>query len=133
MKIGSAFPSSYLKQSDVGDKKVLVTIDRVEIEQIGQGNDQEQKPVLYFKGHDKGMVLNLGNAQAVTEIVGDDETDNWPGHRVVLYVDKSVMFGGKRVGGLRITAPPTSKSKPAPVPVQDVVEDFQATDEDLPF
>jgi hypothetical protein len=46
------------------------------------------------------------------------------------------MFGGKRVGGLRIMPPPQSKAKtaPAPPPVAEMVVDgFQADDSDVPF
>lgn len=138
MKIGAAFPSNYLKKEDVGDKRVLVTIDRVAVEEVGQGKDKETKPVLYFQGHSKGMVLNVGNAQAITEIAHSDETDDWSGVRIVLYVDKNVMFGSERVGGLRVMAPPkgSNGSRPAPPPPpppQEIVEDFQASDEDVPF
>ena len=118
MRTSDAFPSQYLKKEDIGDKRVVVTIDRVEMEDVGQGEQQERKPVVYFDGLDKGMVLNKGNADAMTEAAGgDDEMDNWRGVRVVLYVDRNVMFGGKRVGGLRVTIPAGNVSKPKAKPV----------------
>jgi hypothetical protein len=138
MRTGDAFPSTYLKQSDVGDRRLLLTVDRVEIQDVGQGDQQEQKPCLYFAGHKKAMVLNRGNADAVTEIVGTDEMDDWSGHKVVIYVDRNVTYGGKRVGGLRISAPPNgSKPAPKPKPAPPVEEalpgEFEASDEDVPF
>jgi hypothetical protein len=134
VKASAAFPSAYLKKEDLGDKKVLLTVDRVEMQDVGQGDQMENKPVLYFAGHDKGMVLNRGNADAITEInSGDDEMDNWHGLRVVLYVDRNVMYAGKRVGGIRIAPPPQDKGRPVPPPPAAVVEGFQATDDDVPF
>jgi hypothetical protein len=127
MRTGAAFPSKNLKQEDIGDKHVRVVMARVVVETVGQGDDQEQKPVLYFKGHDKGLVLNRTNADTITDIVGTDEMDDWGGKAIVLYVDRNVMMGGKRVGGIRITAPPNGKPAPAPPPV---VEDFTNADAD---
>jgi hypothetical protein len=75
-------------------------------------------------------VLNRTNGDSITEITGTDETDDWAGRAIVLYVDRNVMMGGKRVGGIRVTAPPNGKPAPAPPPV---VEEFVATDEDVPF
>ena len=131
MKIGAAF-GSYLKQEHIGEKHVLVTIKNVAIENVGDEGKPENKPVVYFERGSMGMVLNKTNADSITEILGTDETDEWAGGRIVLYVDKTVMFGGKRVGGIRVAAPPAThvKHQAAPPPV---VEDFQAGDEDVPF
>jgi hypothetical protein len=131
MKIGSAFSSKYLKQDHIGDKHVRVTIREVRVEEIeGEDGKRERKPVLYFQGKDMGMVLNFTNAGSLTDITGTDETDNWLGRSIVLYVDKTVMFGGKRVGGIRI-AP--DRSAPRPEPPPPPVDDFQASDDDVPF
>jgi len=131
VRIGAAFPSKYLKKEDIGDMRVIVTMGKVEVETVGQGSDSEDKPVLYFQGHDKGMALNKVNADAITEIVGTDETDDWAGHRICLYVDKNVMMSGKRVGGIRVMAPPSS-GKPAPRQPEPEDAGF-AGDEEIPF
>jgi hypothetical protein len=134
MNIGSAFKSNYLKAAEIGTKRVLVTIDRVEIERI-EGESKEDKPVLYFAGHERGLVLNRTNADEITAIIGDPETDRWSGHKIVLYVDPTVMYAGKRVGGIRVMAPPPGKGgKPTPPPEPvEVVEGFGVSDEDVPF
>jgi hypothetical protein len=80
-----------------------------------------------------GMVLNRTNADSITEILGTDETDEWAGGRVVLYVDKTVMYAGKRTGGVRVVAPPAAHAKHQAAPPPAVVEDFEAGDEDVPF
>lgn len=125
MRTGEAFPSTYLKKEDIGDARVRVTIDRVVIEDLQNGDHKERKPVVYFRGKEKGLVLNVGNAQAITEIAGgEDEMDNWSGIQVALYVDRNVTFGGKRVGGIRVES---VVPKPKPVPPLDENAD------DIPF
>lgn len=139
MKIGEAFPSSYIKVEDLKGRRVPVTIERVEVETLGQGKDQETKPVVYFKGAQKGLVLNRTNANTITDLCGTDETDEWVGHRIVLYQDKT-DFQGKRVACIRIAeapkATPPAAKKPAPPADEDTLaegEGFQASEEDVAF
>lgn len=136
VNINSAFKSNYLKHSDLNGKHVIVTMERVEVEEIGQGADKEEKPVLYFRGHDRGLVLNRTNANSIVEIVGSDDTDDWSEQRIVLRPDKT-DFGGKRVDCIRVAAPPQGnvrKAAPKPPPEPTEISDgFQASDEDVPF
>lgn len=108
MKIGDAFPSKYLKASDLPDGQfVRVTIDRVELQNVA-GNDQpdENKPVLYFTGKEKGIVMNRTNAQAISDVYGDD-TDGWIGKPVMLYAT-TTLFQGKTVACIRVKVPKTT-------------------------
>lgn len=132
MKIGAAFSGKYLKQDHIGDKRVAVQIRDTVVEEIeGDDNKKEKKPVLYFHGKEMGLVLNQTNAGSITDALGTDETENWKNKKIVLYVDPNVMFGGKRVGGIRVA--PYNGNGSAPPPPPPPVEEFQATDEDLPF
>ncbi len=45
------------------------------------------------------------NGQLIAKITKSEETDAWSGHKIVLYDDPSVSFGGKLVGGIRVRAP----------------------------
>lgn len=99
MKISSAFPSNYLKASDLQDRNVMVKMDRVEVEKIGD----DEKPVLYFVGKDKGMVLNKTNASNIAHVYGDD-TDDWRDQELVLF-SAMVDFQGKSVEAIRVRAP----------------------------
>ncbi len=126
MNINGAFPSNYLKAADLQGRRVAISISHVAIEDIGD----DHKPVLYFIGKEKGMVLNKTNANMITEITGTDETDHWKGKAIVLYVAK-VDFQGKRVDGIRVDYPangsqPAAPPPPPPVPVLD-------DDSDIPF
>lgn len=126
MNINGAFPSTYLKAADLQGRRALVTISHVKLEDIGD----EHKPVLYFVGKEKGIVLNKTNANMITEIVGSDETDHWKGKAVVLYVAK-VDYQGRRVDGIRVDYP-AAGSQPAPVaPPPPMTGEITA--DDIPF
>jgi hypothetical protein len=111
MKIGDVFPSNYLKASDLNGASVPVTIDHVAVEQVGR--EKDARPVLYFVGKSKGVVLNKTNARKVTELAGTDETDDWAGVQIVLFA-AMVEFQGDTVESIRIKAPTAKKAAPAP-------------------
>ena len=96
--------SNYLKKEDVG-KGVLWTIESVsEVDIAFEGQPENLRFLLKFKEHGKSLVLNSTNAQIIALLTGiEDEIEaKWPGHRLVLYTDPSVSFGGKLTGGIRI-------------------------------
>lgn len=124
MNINDAFPSNYLKASDLGDASPVVTIDRVEHEPVGR--DKEMKAVLYFQGKTKGMVLNKTNAKKISELIGSPETDEWAGFKVKIFAT-TTEFGGETVECIRVKAAGTAGvPKPAPKPVE-------VTEDEIPF
>ena len=98
MKSSDAFPSKYLKSSDVKAKHLVATISHVDMELVGQGQDQKQKPVPYLEGQ-KPIVLNRTNFEAIEHAFGD--TDEWPGRKLKLYCAPT-RFQGKAVDGIRV-------------------------------
>lgn len=143
MNVNDAFPSSYIKASDLGDKRVLVTIDRVEMESLGRGNDKETKPVLYFVGKQKGMVLNKTNTKKIHDIVGSWEDSDWIGQQIVIYATET-EFGGETVSCVRILSPNGNGTQPkanwTPKPsrlpatiTEPVGDQTPITDDDVPF
>ena len=118
----SAF-GSYLKQEDLQGKTPRVVIASVEMDDV-KDNDSgrtEKKLVMHFAGKDKALILNRTNCESLEEICGTDDYGAWVGHAVVLYSDPSVMFGGKKVGGLRIRS--AHVAPPPPPPVTDDTDD----------
>lgn len=101
MKIDQAFPSKYLKSTDLQERHVKVVIREVGMRQIGNDN----KLVVFFEGKDKGLVLNKTNAVMISEIVGSDDTDSWGGVPIMIYPTKT-DFQGKRVDTIRVDWPP---------------------------
>ena len=130
MNIGNAFPSKYLKAADLQGRRVVVTIDRVEMENFDDGD----KAIVYFVGKDKGVVLNRTNANTLVDITGSEETGEWKGVSITLYEAK-VEYKGKRVPSIRIdeapanTAPKAAAAAPAPSPAPE--QEFN--DDDIPF
>jgi hypothetical protein len=120
MNIDSAFPSTYLKASDLGDNQPVVTIDRVEVEPVGR--DKEMKPVIYFKGKEKGVVLNKTNSRKIAELTGSKDTDDWGGCQIRLYATET-EFGGEMVECIRVKAAKVDKPKPKPEP--ELVDDSE--------
>lgn len=100
MNINGAFPSTYLKAADLQGRTVTVTMDHVKIEEVGDG----PKPVLYFQGKEKGLVLNKTNSNNIAFIYGP-ETDHWQGNPIQLF-PTMVDFQGKSVEAIRVRGAP---------------------------
>lgn len=106
MKMSEAFPSNYLKAADLQGRTIKATISVVQIEPVGQ--DKENKPVVYFVGKEKGLVLNKTNGMMIAYVFGDD-TDDWGGAEIELYPTMT-SFAGKPVEAIRVNVrPPPAK------------------------
>ncbi len=115
-KLTDIFPSRFLKPDDLADgaggyRRVTVTIREVVLEDVGS----ERKAVVYFRGKDKGLVLNRTNADELQAVCGSDDTDDWAGVSVALGVER-VPFQGKRVPALRVQRPAVRRDDHPPVP-----------------
>ena len=111
-----AFPSKFLKADDIAVSQD-VEIKRVAFETVGAGQRQERKLVVHFVELEKGLVLNLINADTIAEITGSDDYESWGGHRITLFPTKT-EFQGKRVPCLRITEPSRQTSRRPPANTQ---------------
>ena len=134
--IADAFPSKYLKASDLQGMEPIVTIDRVEFEPVGK--DKQMKAVLYFVGKEKGLILNKTNANKITELLQSGITEEWHSQRIRLFSTET-QFGGDMVDCIRVKAvsPKGQASKPAPPPpprkpVEEMSVD-ELTDDEIPF
>lgn len=105
MKLGDAFPSKWLAAADIPDEGLSVTIDSYDLQDVGQGDRKENKPVLYFRERDvKALVLNKTNAKVIEQIAGSDDLDNWAGTKITL-VAREVEFQGDTVWAVRVQLP----------------------------
>lgn len=134
MNINDAFPSDYLKASDLGERDVTVTIESVEMVRLGQGRDVEDKMLVRFAGKKKGLICNKTNANTIASMYGSD-TDDWTGKLVVLGA-REVEFQGNMVWAIRVSlkkpvVPGAPASKPAKT--QPPEPPPQAESEDMPF
>ena len=108
MRVSVAFPSPYLKASDLQGRRIPVKISRVEMQELGD----ELKPVVYFEGKAKGLVLNKTNANTISAAYGD-EMEDWEGKETVLY-ETEVEYQGRRMPGIRCFVPPRKAQTPPP-------------------
>jgi hypothetical protein len=143
MRRGDAFKSNYIKTEDLQGREHLLTIDTVE---IGSVNNQEtgkpeDKAIIFFKGKNKGMVLNVTNWDTLEEMYGED-SDDWQGCPMILY-PTTCRFGNKKVDCMRIKIPKGSElnapghdgadiASGSTPPSQDE-EPPPPSDEDIPF
>lgn len=127
-----AFPSKFLKASDLNGKPAIVRIAATPFEKLKSPNGVEQsKIVLSFHGTEKKLPLNMVNFDSVAAIVGNDESDTWVGHRIELYPTQTTM-AGKLTDCIRIRKPapkPKTVANPHPPeneepPFSDEIPDF---------
>ena len=108
----------YLKKGDIPSPVNTSILWIKEEEVTAPGKGTETRLVLYFDGLKKGLVLNTANAEALAEITGTEEYEQWPDIPIELYVDPDVKYGGKKIGGIRIRKP-TLVQVHVQVPVQE--------------
>jgi hypothetical protein len=127
-KISEMKESKFLKKDDVG-AGVLVTFSSfVKKDVAAEGAPPEFKWCATFRELEKPLVMNITNAQICEQVFGSDDTDDWIGKQIVLYVDPNVSYGGKIVGGIRMRKPKNQAPKPV---VRPAPEPFD--DSDVPF
>ena len=102
MNINQAYPSKYISEPDLQGQPRVLTIARVGVETLDQSTG-ETKPILYFQGAKKGMVLNVTNKNVIVLLYGT-ETDNWIGREIELYPSQT-DFRGEVVPCIRCRAP----------------------------
>jgi hypothetical protein len=127
--------SNYIQKTDIG-RGILVTISHVEEKDVSM-NDQpdEMKYVVHFMEDYKPWVPGISMLDMIHHIAQDTNTDHWgkeyrlehnlPPVQITMYVDDTVQYRGKIVGGIRCRAPKAGYVAPEPEPPVD--------DSDVPF
>lgn len=97
--------SDYIKkeQIKVGDALVL-TIAGHQREVVGKDKEAKNVWTLTFEECEERLILNKTNATILAEAFDSWEMDDWTGKQIELYNNPSVMFSGKKVGGLSVRA-----------------------------
>ncbi len=96
------FLGAYLQKEEIPDSGATVRIRGAKEETLEE--NERNKLILYFDDLEKGLVCNVTNINVLIDVLRSDETDDWIGRQIELYVDHGVMFAGKRVGGIRVRA-----------------------------
>ena len=104
MKLNEAFPSNTLTAADIKGHEPTVTIKTITTETF-TGRDGKKQPKLriVFEGKEKAFICNITNAKRIEFMYGD-ETDDWIGKRITLFVDL-VTFGNEVTEAIRVKPP----------------------------
>jgi hypothetical protein len=108
MDISNLMQSRYLRADQMSGQTQTFTIDRVTVEEFGQG---ELKPVVYLGGISQGFVLNQTNRRVIAKAYSS-ETGNWVGKPITLF-GTTTPFRGQMVPSIGVSVPPAN---PRPVP-----------------
>ncbi len=105
-KVSDLKDSKFLTKEDCGENGIAVTIVGWRETDVSMESEPTKiKYVLDFQETDKPLVLNNTNGQRIEAITNSDDFDDWKGQRITLFNDKTVSFGGKTVGGIRVYVP----------------------------
>jgi hypothetical protein len=130
MDINQLTSSKYLKGSDFKEPALCVIAD-VKKQNVAKDNEPPKyRGVMFFEGHEKGLVLNTTNLKRAAKACNSENTDDWIGKKVVVYFDDEVEFGGEQVGGIRLRAPRQAAPEPEPPKRKENFDDLK---DDIPF
>ena len=116
MKFSEMFPSKYVSAEDLRGQDVPVVIRDVLVEELaGDEGGHARKPVVYFQGQQKGLVLNKTNAKTIAGLYGD-ETEHWRGKAITLYPSET-QFRSEIRPCIRVRGAPPSAGGGPPAPL----------------
>lgn len=126
MKKSEAFPSSYLGQDDIknsGQESLRGTVvEHVQRNVPGDRGDEIKNIIVFREPYLKDWIINTTNWDIIEAGYGED-SDDWRGRPIELYVDPNIMFGKKRTGGVRARIPTTQQQAQAqPAPAQPTTQ-----------
>lgn len=147
------YKSPWLKAADLydgEDDEATYTISRTDLHEFEDSRTKESKTqiVLEFRElADKKLGLNATNFRMLAAIFQSDESDDWIGNQVVLFVAQDRMPDGSTGDCIRVkkrateklfnerkAAKASRKQQPAPTTkVQPMTQAEVDDDEDLPF
>jgi hypothetical protein len=106
-----AFPSKWLGPVDLNGGSAVAAIKVAAFEPLkGFDGADTKKVVIYFAHKLKPLPLNVTNYNSVADIAGTEETDDWAGTKVEVFVSREIVKG-KMTDCVRIRKPGT-KAKP---------------------
>ncbi len=99
MNISDAFPSKYIKSTDLKGRDVTVTIEGYEM--VAIQNEQGRKLALRFEGKDKGWIVNKTNANTIAKLLNSGRVEDWVGKQITLYPTETA-YQGEMVDCIRV-------------------------------
>lgn len=74
-------------------KDMIVKVKDIKVESIQSQQGKEDKPVMYFEGTVKPLILNKTNMKTIEKVTGTPMLDEWVGKKLQLYVAQVNGFG----------------------------------------
>ena len=103
VSISERYPrTGFLKAADVKEADLILQIDYLELDR-DFGASKAAKDVLIFSNDQRELVLNGATSHQIAKLHGDD-SENWPGRWIALYLDPDVLnpSTGEKTGGIRV-------------------------------
>jgi len=126
--------SKFITRADVEPPALFTIVGCEKMNVAKEGMKPEYRWALHLQESEKPFIVNRTNQLAIAEITKLDNTDDWPGHKIVLYFDPNVSYAGKLTGGIRARKPQNRAGAPigqrptaTPPPVAPLA------DQDVPF
>jgi hypothetical protein len=83
------------------NQELKLTIEKVQKEQVKTAEGTQECIVAYFKGGQKGMIINKTNAKIITKILDTPYIEHWANKSIIIYAAKVRAFG-EMVEALRV-------------------------------
>lgn len=90
--------SAYLGKEDL---PVAKTVRLIAVQPEAIPGSNRRKLVAQFEAMEKRLILNSTNIAHLANLFGTHNTAHWRGE-MTLYVDPSITYAGRQVGGIRI-------------------------------
>ena len=74
-------------------KDMIVKVKDVRVETVQNQQGREEKPVMYFEGDVKPLILNSTNMKVIEKVCGSPYMDEWVGKKIQLYGEMVSAFG----------------------------------------
>lgn len=129
------YDSTYVRAWDLPPgRDATLIIERVEAGEIKGTDKTERRPIVYFRGKQKGLVLNKGMGKTIKGLYGSRVKD-WIGQAITIYATTTNAFGETHdVVRIRPTVKRETRSapnKPAPAALPEPnVHDAEFEDAD---
>lgn len=128
------YDKAYIYAYDLEGREVTVTIESVVGGTlVGTGGTKNKKPVVKFKGTEKGLALNITNASVIAGMYGGFDSEKWIGKRITLY-PTTTTFGSQTVECIRIrNVIPKGAGTPIRSDVPHPTDSAPMTSDDIQF
>lgn len=132
--VRSMFDREYLGAWDLVDRDGKPCDVTAEIERVApgvltsKGDKKTRKPIIYFRGKEKGFALNKTNVAIIAKLYTND-TRLWIGKRITMY-PTTTTFGRETVDCIRVRPSEPRQQRqqqrePEPPPQQEPPADYK--------